>query len=313
MKPVSLSLLVSTVLAIASVGAATVAQADTVQARCDVFPKGSDRATSSSPCTFSQRQGNVGIQLQNGKRYDLTPYGDQPGNYRDQNGRAAYRQAGLGDQGQIYRLATESIFVYWDTTSFEGSPTNGNTSASNSQPAAGTTVGRLRDLIGARAGQAENTVKQRGYRYVGGSKSGDASYTYWLESRTNYCVTIRTEQGRYQSIVYAGGSADCDAASASDSSSSSSSDSSSRSKLPSIIVYADRDFGGPRSLFKDSIDNLFTRGLGNKVSSVQILLGRWKFCTEIEYRGACIILGPGNYKDLNVFKMEDKINSIESL
>lgn len=101
-------------VAIASVGMTAIAKADTVTARCDVYPKGEDRATSSALCTFSQRQGVVGIQLKNGQRYDLVPVGNDPGNYRDQKGRAAYRQSGLGERGQIFRLATESIYVYWD-------------------------------------------------------------------------------------------------------------------------------------------------------------------------------------------------------
>lgn len=108
----------ATVMAVTSLGIAVSALADTVKARCDVYPKGEDRATSSGLCTFSQRQGFVGIQLGNGKRYDLSPVGNQPGNYRDQNGKAAYRQMGLGDKGQIYRLATESIFVYWDPSPY---------------------------------------------------------------------------------------------------------------------------------------------------------------------------------------------------
>lgn len=193
--------------AIASLGLAASVKADTVNARCDVFPKGGDRATSSGLCTFSQRQGAVGIQLKNGKRYDLTPVGSQPGNYRDQNGRAAYRQAGLGERGQIYRFATESVFVYWNTASSR--QTSGNTMGGSSvapQPAAGTTVPQLSDLVGARAGQAENAIKQRGYRYV---KTDEGGYSYWLEGRSNYCVTIRTDEGRYQSIVYTGGAGDC--------------------------------------------------------------------------------------------------------
>lgn len=115
MKPQNILLIVTTV--VASFFIAVGAKADTVKARCDVYLQGEDRASSSGPCTFSQRQGFVGIQLQNGKRYDLSPVGDRPGNYLDQNGKAAYRQAGLGDRGQIYRLATESIYVYWDATS----------------------------------------------------------------------------------------------------------------------------------------------------------------------------------------------------
>ncbi|MEH2212395.1 hypothetical protein [Nostoc sp.] len=194
-------------LAIASLSFSVSVRADTVNARCDVFPKGEDRATSSGPCTFSQRQGAVSIQLENGNSYDLLPSGNRPGNYRDRNGDAAYRQSGLGDRGQIYRLANESIFVYWDTSANGQNSGNRNRgAAARRQPEAGTTVSRLRDLVGARAGQAENTVKKRGYRWV---KSDDSGYSYWLEGKTNYCVTIQTDQGRYQSIVYTGGSGDC--------------------------------------------------------------------------------------------------------
>lgn len=95
------------------------AQADTVQSRCDVFPKGDDRATSSGLCTFSQRQGFVSIQLKNGQRIELSPRGDAPNTYRDAQGKPATRE--LEDNGKIhiYRLASESIFVYWDQTPYK--------------------------------------------------------------------------------------------------------------------------------------------------------------------------------------------------
>jgi hypothetical protein len=197
-------------LTIASFGIALSALADTVTARCDVYPKGQDRATSSGLCTFSQRQGNVGIQLENGKRYDLTPVGDNPGNFKDQNGRPAYRQSGLGDKGQIYRLATESIYVYWDTAPYTQKPqtapnrttagTPENTQASNVK--VGDPVPGLKDMVGARAGQAENTLTQRGYQFVKSEPSGDAVYSYYRETGTNSCVVIRTANGCYESIVY---------------------------------------------------------------------------------------------------------------
>lgn len=109
--------LLAVAVAIASFGITISAKADTIKARCDVYPKGEDRATSSASCNFSQRQGAVSIELENGSHYYLTPVSNQPGNYRDQTGRPAYRQSGLGDKGQIYRLANESIYVYWDTAS----------------------------------------------------------------------------------------------------------------------------------------------------------------------------------------------------
>ena len=194
------SLLAVTII-ITSFGITAPVKADTVEARCDVYPKGEDKATSSGLCTFSQRQGAVGIQLENGQRYDLRPVGNRTGNYLDQNGEAAYRQSGLGRRGQIYRLSDQSIYVYWDTAPY--GQNEGNTTAANNHPDAGSSVSQLSNLVGARAGQAENMVKQKGYTFVSSSRSGDAIYSYWLEDQSNYCVTIRTEQGRYQSIVYA--------------------------------------------------------------------------------------------------------------
>ncbi len=270
-------------LVLSSLALAGSARADTVKARCDVFPKGEDRATSSALCTFSQRQGVVGIQLESGQRYELVPVGDQPSAYRDQDGREAFRELGLGDRGQIYRLATESIFVYWDTAPFGSSatpkPLAGAAGASGLKPEfwvvtsgttfikarpgilsktvshdlaggtvlrnlgcqskqmptwcnievrdnpqirgwvwsptikafrpeVGTTVAGLSDLVGSRAGQAENTILQRGYTFLRSAPSGDAVFSYWREAKTNRCVIIRTADGRYASIVY--GSQSCD-------------------------------------------------------------------------------------------------------
>jgi hypothetical protein len=112
MKPVPLSLL-SLLLPTLWAGFAA---ADTTNARCDIYPKGSDQVDTMVACTFSQRQGAVGIARADGIRYDLTPVGDAPGTYRDAQGRPAYRQKGLGNQGQIYRLADVSVYVYWDTS-----------------------------------------------------------------------------------------------------------------------------------------------------------------------------------------------------
>jgi len=96
------------------------ARAQTVDARCDVYPKGSDQASAMLACTFSQRQGGVRIQRADGVVHELRPTGQAPGNYLDQDGKPAYRQRGLGSRGQIYRLATESVFVYWDTAGLPG-------------------------------------------------------------------------------------------------------------------------------------------------------------------------------------------------
>lgn len=98
------------------------ARADTVDARCDIYPKGSDKASAVLGCSFSQRQGHVHIRRSDGVDIDLRPVGDGPGRYLDAQGRPAYRQSGLGRRGQIFRLADESVYVYWDTVGLPGKP-----------------------------------------------------------------------------------------------------------------------------------------------------------------------------------------------
>ncbi len=99
-------------LGICSVGCAMSAFADSAAARCDIYAAGSDKASASVDCTFSQRQGRITL-VTDAATYDLTPVGDAPGNYRDAVGRPAYRQSGLGDQGLIFRFEDQSVFVYW--------------------------------------------------------------------------------------------------------------------------------------------------------------------------------------------------------
>jgi hypothetical protein len=106
------------------------ARADTVNARCDIYPKGSDTASRVVACTVSQRQGHVAIDRSDGVRHELSPQGSA-GNYIDKDGRKAIRSRGLGRKGQIYRLAGESIFVYWDTA---GLPAGAEARPANSKP-----------------------------------------------------------------------------------------------------------------------------------------------------------------------------------
>lgn len=70
-------------------------------------------------------------------------------------------------------------------------------------PAAAQTPGRLSDLVGARAGQAEGELGRRGYQATDRSEVvGDGRMTYWR--RGDECVAIMTRDGRYQSINQAG-------------------------------------------------------------------------------------------------------------
>lgn len=95
--------------------------ADWADARCDIYPKGSDKLEKMIPCTFGQRQGYITITREDGVTHDLEPVGDTPGNFRDQDGRSVYRQSGLGSEGLIFRFENESVYVYWDTSALNPS------------------------------------------------------------------------------------------------------------------------------------------------------------------------------------------------
>lgn len=98
-----------------------IAQADSTEARCDIYPAGEDHTDVVIPCTFSQRQGFVTIRRSDGVVHELSPV-DQastPGEFRDQDGKRVYRQSGLGDQGLIFRFPDESVYVYWSTDIFK--------------------------------------------------------------------------------------------------------------------------------------------------------------------------------------------------
>lgn len=95
------------------------APADWTDAACVIYPIGEDHTDVLIPCTFSQRQGYITLTRDDGVTHDLSPVGDTPGNFKDQDGRMVYRQSGLGDQGLIFRFPDESVYVYWNTRILE--------------------------------------------------------------------------------------------------------------------------------------------------------------------------------------------------
>jgi hypothetical protein len=115
--------LAASVLGLLAVALSAPAMADTTTARCDVFPKGEDKATSSGLCSFSQRQGFVSIQLKNGSRIELSPSGTTPDAYLDAQGKPVRREMLEANRGQIYRMAKQSIVVFWDPAPYKSHST----------------------------------------------------------------------------------------------------------------------------------------------------------------------------------------------
>jgi hypothetical protein len=125
------------------------AGADSVDARCDIYPAGDDHTDVMIPCTFSQRQGYITIDRSDGVTHDLAPDGDTVGNYTDQDGTRVYRQGGLGDQGLIFRFPDESVYVYWSTAALEPSADDNATAPFTTQDYDATTLLRCRPTADA--------------------------------------------------------------------------------------------------------------------------------------------------------------------
>jgi len=137
-RSLPISQLSAALLGAAALMVATPVLADTVDARCDVYPAGDDRATSSGLCSFSQRQGFVSIELKGGKRIELKPNEATPNAFFDAAGEPAKREILEANRGQVYRLATQSIFVYWDPAPFK---------KGGSAPASGSSSGNPPEIV----------------------------------------------------------------------------------------------------------------------------------------------------------------------
>jgi len=87
--------------ALVLLGGVSTARADSAAATCEVRKEGETRKGASGPCTFSQRQGYIDLDLRNGDTYSLSPT-EKQGHYRDQKGHKVVRTL-TGDSGQEFK------------------------------------------------------------------------------------------------------------------------------------------------------------------------------------------------------------------
>jgi hypothetical protein len=183
---------------IALLGGAATALADSAAATCEVRKEGDTRKGASGPCTFSQRQGHISLDLRNGDSYSLVPAGKE-GQYQDQKGNKVVRTVTGGDTESYKWEGGRKILL----TFAPGTGSGAGGSAAPAGGAAGTPVPSLQDLVGARVGDGAMALQRRGYTALGAGKGGSAAYTYWRHNKNGQCVLVRTNDGRYASIAYA--------------------------------------------------------------------------------------------------------------
>lgn len=65
-----------------------------------------------------------------------------------------------------------------------------------------------------------------------------------------------------------------------------------------VELYDQPDFRGVRLTLSAATPDLGAYGVGGRVASVVVKRGQWEFCTQPQFGGACISVGPGRYGQL---------------
>ena len=75
-----------------------------------------------------------------------------------------------------------------------------------------------------------------------------------------------------------------------------------------ITLFEHGDHQGREQFIGEAVASLLQLNFNDRVSSVEVMGGRWELCTDIDYGGRCIVLGPGRY---NIDKaLNDRISSV---
>jgi len=66
-----------------------------------------------------------------------------------------------------------------------------------------------------------------------------------------------------------------------------------------ITVYKQQNFGGENLPLREAAYNLAAHNFHDQISSIVVHTGDWELCTQPNFRGECVILGPGTYAVLD--------------
>jgi hypothetical protein len=188
-------LLSAPLVVLAMCGITSPAYADSADAMCEVRKDGETKQGKSGPCTFSQRQGYIDLDLRNGETFSLSP-GNKPDHFKDQKGNKVVRtQAGGGTH--VYK---------WDggkkiTVTF-GAPTSSSVDV-------GETPADLKDLVNGRlvGGEVDDELMRRGWKSAKNEVQGDDVYSYW--GKGSRCVVVRFNASRHVSSIVNGMESSC--------------------------------------------------------------------------------------------------------
>ncbi len=77
-----------------------------------------------------------------------------------------------------------------------------------------------------------------------------------------------------------------------------------------LTFYEHDNFGGRRLDVGDDIADLGRSDFNDTASSIMIERGRWEVCVDADFRGKCVVLGPGRHESLGGLGLNDEISSV---
>ena len=77
---------------------------------------------------------------------------------------------------------------------------------------------------------------------------------------------------------------------------------------PDVVMFAGPRFEGQQVELSQDVRALSDVGFNDRATSLIIREGRWEFCEHADFRGECVVLGPGRYDVLD--RMNNRISSM---
>ncbi|MEN3069581.1 beta/gamma crystallin-related protein [Uliginosibacterium sediminicola] len=80
--------------------------------------------------------------------------------------------------------------------------------------------------------------------------------------------------------------------------------------MAQITFYEGSDFRGRAFTTSKSLSNFQRGGFNDRASSVEVSRGRWQVCSDVGFKGHCVILRQGSYDSLQGMGMQRRISSV---
>ncbi len=78
-----------------------------------------------------------------------------------------------------------------------------------------------------------------------------------------------------------------------------------------LTLYSRGDYHGRSRTVRDAVADLEDVRFNDTVQSVRVRSGRWEACEDVDFRGRCRTLGPGEYASLE--RLSNRISSVREV